>query len=421
MSFKSDYMEKNMNSTKQKLLADTIASANVSVAKCLLVFAVVTFIVWFLNFIGFFLLGSSDFSIITISTFCFCSLPYIILKCSKSADKACFKYLFMGITLIVTFILYTPLSFHTIILLMLPLTLSLLYFDRAIIIFTTVGSILLIIFGTILSFYFNITPDAPLMDSIQSLVFYAVIPRILIFMAMAIISLSISSKASALLNKLILAANSIKIKDNQSKIISSLANLVESKDGDTGQHVKRTSYYVEILANAIKNKEKYASICTDEYIENLVLASPLHDIGKIAISDSILCKPGKLTPEEFEIMKTHTTIGGETILKCMDGIEDDLFLNIARDVALYHHEKWNGSGYPTGLSYEQIPLSARIMAVADVFDALTQKRCYKDAYPAEKAFEILIRDSGTHFDPDLVEAFLSLRPVITEYLLNNKD
>ena len=212
-----------------------------------------------------------------------------------------------------------------------------------------------------------------------------------------------------------------KIKTIQNKIIFSLATLVESKDDDTGQHIKRTSYYVEVLVNAIKTKNKYMDICTPDYIENLVLATPLHDIGKIAIPDSILCKPGKLTPEEFDTMKTHTTIGGETILKCMDGIEEDLFLNIAKDIALYHHEKWDGSGYPYGLSGENIPLSARIMAIADVFDALTAKRCYKDAMPVDKAFAIIRESSGSHFDPTLADIFLTLKPTIEKEMFNKLD
>lgn len=207
-----------------------------------------------------------------------------------------------------------------------------------------------------------------------------------------------------------------KIKTIQNKIIFSLATLVESRDDDTGQHIKRTSRYVEILANAIKMVDKYMDVCTKDYIENLVLAAPLHDIGKIAISDAILCKPGKLTPEEFDIMKTHTLIGGETIVKCMDGIEEDMFLNMARDIALYHHEKWDGSGYPKGLAKDSIPLCARIMAVADVFDALTAKRCYKDAMPTDKAFSIIEQSRGTHFDPDLVDAFLSQRTLIEQEL-----
>ena len=209
-----------------------------------------------------------------------------------------------------------------------------------------------------------------------------------------------------------------KIKTIQNKIIFSLATLVDSKDDDTGQHIKRTSRYVQLLVNHIKNRDKYIDLCTSDYIENLVLAAPLHDIGKIAIPDSILCKPGKLTPEEFAIMKTHTTIGGKTILRCMEGIEEDLFLNIAKDIALYHHEKWDGSGYPQGLSYENIPLCARIMAVADVFDALTSKRCYKDAMSLDKAFSIIKESAGSHFDPDLAAAFLELRPTIEKEIFN---
>jgi len=203
-----------------------------------------------------------------------------------------------------------------------------------------------------------------------------------------------------------------KLKIIKSEILLDMVNLLEKKDIDTSQHVRRTSRYVEILTDVIKTNEKYMDICTPEYIENLVLAALLHDIGKSIIPKEILCKPTKLTEEEFEIMKTHTVIGSESMLKCFDGILDDLFLNIVCDISLYHHEKWDGSGYPKGLSGENIPLCARIMAIADVFDALSAKRSYKDEIPIDTVFTLMEEWRGSHFDPNLLDAFLSQRNLI---------
>ena len=155
-------------------------------------------------------------------------------------------------------------------------------------------------------------------------------------------------------------------------------------------------------------------VLTDEYIDSVIKSAPLHDIGKIRISDSILNKPGKLTDEEFEIMKQHTTYGAQVIEQCISTLPGSNFLGEAKNIAKYHHEKWNGKGYPEGLSGEDIPLSARIMAVADVFDALISKRVYKDAFSFDKAMEIIKEDSGTHFDPKVAEAFLAASAQVRE-------
>ncbi|OUM62228.1 hypothetical protein PIROE2DRAFT_62024 [Piromyces sp. E2] len=205
-----------------------------------------------------------------------------------------------------------------------------------------------------------------------------------------------------------------KLKTVKNEIIFNVIKLLENKDIDTSQHIRRTSRYVGILANIIKTKNKYMDICTPQYIENLVLSSLFHDIGKLIISREILCKPSRLTTEEFEYMKTHTVIGSEAILKSFDGIVDELFLNITRDVAKYHHEKWNGSGYPMRLSGEDIPLSARIVAIADVYDALSAKRCYKEAMPIDKVFALMEEWKGTHFDPYLLDEFLSERNLLKD-------
>ncbi len=158
----------------------------------------------------------------------------------------------------------------------------------------------------------------------------------------------------------------------------------------------------------------YSGILTEEYIGDVFKSAPLHDIGKIKIPDSILNKPGKLTPEEFDIMKKHSEYGGEVIDELIESLTEASYLEIARDIALYHHERWDGSGYPKGLKGEEIPLSARIMAVADVFDALVSERVYKKAFSFEKAMEIIREESGTHFDPRIVKAFVAVEDEVRE-------
>lgn len=207
----------------------------------------------------------------------------------------------------------------------------------------------------------------------------------------------------------------------QSKTIEGMADLVESRDGETGQHVKNTAHYVEILAKKMSEDDTYKDILTPDYIALLKRFAPLHDIGKIVISDTILLKPGKLTLEEFEKMKLHTVEGGHIIDNILGDIETPENVAIAKNIATCHHEKWDGSGYPAGLSGTDIPLEARIMAVADVFDALISKRCYKKAFTIQSAYDIITDSIGTQFDPAVANAFLSLKPVIEEYLGPEKE
>ena len=212
-----------------------------------------------------------------------------------------------------------------------------------------------------------------------------------------------------------------RVMELQYNIIVAMANLIESRDEDTGEHVKRTSWYVDLIARELAKDSPYKDQLTDSYLDNLWKAAPLHDIGKIKVSDTILCKPGKLTPEEYERMKLHASEGGKIVYETMRDIEEQEYVELAHDVAQYHHEKWNGTGYPEGLSGQNIPLCARIMAVADVFDALTSKRCYKDAMSIDQAYQIIQESIGTHFDPVVAEAFIRLRPKVEEYLRENQE
>ena len=193
----------------------------------------------------------------------------------------------------------------------------------------------------------------------------------------------------------------------QNGLILVLADMVESRDQCTGDHVFKTAAYTEIILRQMQIEGIYADELSEEYIEEVINSAPLHDVGKITVSDVILNKPGRLTDEEFRIMQSHTTEGGKIIDKAIAIVDEDSgYLNEAKNLALYHHEKWNGKGYPTGLKGTDIPLSARVMAVADVFDALVSRRSYKEPFTIEKALDIIKEDAGTHFDPLVAKAFL---------------
>lgn len=196
------------------------------------------------------------------------------------------------------------------------------------------------------------------------------------------------------------------ITESQISTIFALVKLAESRDDDTGAHIERTSELCRLMAMYLKEDKRYKDIIDNKYIENIYKASPLHDIGKVGIPDRILLKKGKLTYEEFEIMKSHVEIGYETLKEVYDKYSLNSFLTMGMDIIRNHHEKWDGSGYPRGISGEDIPLSGRIMAIVDVYDALRSKRVYKEAFSHAKSMKIIHMSKGKHFDPRLVEVFL---------------
>jgi len=196
------------------------------------------------------------------------------------------------------------------------------------------------------------------------------------------------------------------ILEAQMATIYSLVKLSESRDDDTGAHLERVSVFCELLAKHLRRIPKYRDCITDDYIDNLTKASPLHDIGKVGIPDDILLKPDKLTEAEFEIMKQHTIIGADTLKEVKKRYPNNKFLELGVNITLYHHEKWDGTGYPHGLAGEEIPLSARIMAIIDVYEALRSRRVYKEPYSHEESLEIIKRGAGTFFDPEIVDVFI---------------
>lgn len=200
----------------------------------------------------------------------------------------------------------------------------------------------------------------------------------------------------------------------QNGLIYVLADLVESRDKNTGDHVRKTAAYVRLIMEKMKEKGVYAEALSDEYIEDVANSAPLHDVGKIMVSDVILNKPGRLTDEEYDMMKKHTTAGNKIIENAMSLVSDSGYLKEAKNLATYHHERWDGKGYPSGKAGEEIPLSARIMAVADVFDALVSKRSYKEPFSFEKAMDIIREGAGSQFDPQIAMLFVESEKEVRE-------
>ena len=203
--------------------------------------------------------------------------------------------------------------------------------------------------------------------------------------------------------------------------ILGLAKLAEYRDEGTGTHLERIREYAKIIAEEMAKNPKYAGHITPEFIDDIYQSSILHDIGKVGIPDAVLLKPGRLSDEEFDVIKRHTNLGGDAIKAIEAQIEGQSFLALGKEIAYNHHEKWDGSGYPRGLNGEDIPLSARIIALADVYDALTTKRFYKEAYTHEKSRQIIIDLKGTHFDPEVLDVFLALADEFDRIRLENLD
>lgn len=213
-----------------------------------------------------------------------------------------------------------------------------------------------------------------------------------------------------------------KLAKMQDAIIMAMASLAETRDNETGNHIRRTQNYVAALARQLKFMPRFAAELTDENIELLYKSAPLHDIGKVGIPDNILLKPGKLTSEEFEVMKLHTNYGRETILSVERYLgESNEFLRFAREITYSHQEKWDGSGYPENLSGDAIPISARLMAVADVYDALISRRVYKPAFSHEEAIDIMRKGRGGHFDPDILDVFLKITDEFKEIAMRYQE
>ena len=400
--------------------------------KSLLFIAVIFVFIWIMNLLGIFINDTQLFW----KTAVFIG-PIILAVCLyfkiAGFSRPEGKYV-MLIALVLTInITYVFLTYHITLVLLFPLIFAALYRRKKIMLFTYAINVVGVFISTPLSYSFGLcdanavlTTTSTVADFIGKFptlepivetpvlnleLFYAV-PRCLIMLGIIPLLTHITVVIDNQTRKLLETQEknlqlSREQQEIQQKIICSLSSIIESRDEITGNHIHNTSDYVAFLTEKLREKGEFSDILTPEYAELSVKAAPLHDVGKIEVSDAILCKPGRLTPEEFEKIKVHTTYGKDIMAEIIGDIKDSNYLEIATEMAYSHHERYDGKGgYPAGLKGEEIPLCARIMAVADVLDALLSKRHYKEAYSLEKTKEIMSAEFGKQFDPVVLSALL---------------
>lgn len=410
--------------------------ANIFNLKCLGALAILSVLSIVFNAFGIFSVQTEIMVISMLTTtvlFCMPIAIYLIndkiMKKSRSvAERDWFRYLIIGSIFIGIGFICVSLSFHATILMAVPPLLAAQYrYHKRMSRIVLVLTLLLVPVSIYGSFFFG-SPDRNFIKGMLTdeeakifanrlaiatpkrmleLFTHYTLPLLFGIIAIVLLVTGITNRNGRMLNKQTDLSKKIRQEmetrnEMQNRIIDILANLIETRDLSTGEHVMRTKKFVKMIAAAMQQEEKYRYIMTDKVIDMMENAAPLHDVGKIVVSDTILLKPARLTPEEFDKMKIHTTVGGKLISELFAGMNDVEFLKTAEEIAVSHHEWWNGNGYPSNLKGEEIPIAARIMAIADVYDALISVRVYKDAIPPKKALEIIFSESGTHFDPDIL-------------------
>lgn len=363
------------------------------------------FAVWFffgvvvlLNVAGIFIVEQSAMTMVFCLSTVLLAVPFCMLTVLHIRGNAV-RYLSSVVLNLVVGLLYTYFTFHTILMFVFPLLIVSYYGIRKLSWFTVFTTNAVIITSHFLSYFLNVIPEEPF-KQLDKLLIYGMAPRLVEYCLFACVLMSLSKYNHDMIYKISKFSNDMF--ETQNELVKALAEISESKSGQTGQHIKRVSEYVNIMADklGIKGDERQA----------LAIAAMLHDIGKLNVPESILDKPGKLTPEEFEVIKKHTS-DGFTLLENSPG----RIMEIGRVIALEHHERWDGKGY-IGKKGEEIDFYARIMAVCDVFDALVSKRSYKDGWPPEKAREEILSQSGRQFDPELVKVFDECYPDFCEII-----
>ena len=332
-------------------------------------------------------------------------LPSVLTYLLK-IEEGYVKYINVISAALFVTLLSITLTYHVVVIYVYPIAIASLYFSKRLNIVATILTVIGVSAGQLLAFYLKTLQDDNF-TVLHDTVLWGIVPRAIVLIAVAVIFTMLCSRTVALLRERTKAAEELSVYHNE--MIMGFATLVENKDGSTGGHIKRTTMYVKLLAEELRSRGYYKEILTKDYVKDLYMAAPMHDIGKISVPDVILQKPGRLTEEEFEIIKHHTEDGGRIVKDTFGHLENEQYTEMAYNVARFHHEKWNGKGYPEGLKKREIPLCARIMAIADVFDAVSERRCYRDAMPLERCFEIILEGSGKDFEPVLVEVFLDIR------------
>ena len=315
-------------------------------------------------------------------------LPTLFFDILKWKTKTV-RYIVLTLLVIMSGLMYAILSYHVIIMLALPVVASCLYCERSNVIYTTALSIPVMVISHLIAFNLKIVPDEPLV-TLRGVVFYGIVPRVIELVAVSLICIAITGKFQRLIKDLVKKNN--ELYEEQQIIVESLSELVESQSHETGNHVKRVAAYTEILCRAMGLSE--------EETWKISVASMMHDVGKIAVPREILHKPGRLTEDEFAEIKKHVDYGHKLLEHSSGEV-----MRLAADIAWHHHERFDGKGYQNNLEGEQIGIYARCVAVADVFDALVSKRCYKNSWTPEQAREEIISQAGRQFDPQITKLF----------------
>ncbi|MGN1085927.1 MAG: HD-GYP domain-containing protein [Porcipelethomonas sp.] len=398
------------NATLNKIINQNEKDANIMTGMVMAITFAIFTVIYILNVLGIFIIDQTAMAVAYLVSAVLLLSPLLINKIFNPAAKW-IKYLYVLLTDLFLFVITTTLTYHVVLVYAYPIAIAGMYFNRKLIKTSAIVTIILTICGQFCGFYLNWRPDYNF-TTLKSLILFSILPRTLTLISFAALLQFLTKRTSRLLEED--AENYDQLVLYNRDMIYGFATLVENRDESTGGHIKRTSIYVRLLAEELQREDIYSDIITDEFINCISMVAPLHDIGKISIPDSILQKPGRLTDEEFDIMKSHSAKGGKIIKETFAHIGDENHKEMAYKVARYHHEKWNGRGYPDGLSGEDIPLPARIMAIADVFDAVSEKRCYRDAMPLEKCFSIIEEGRDRDFDPVLVDAFMNIREEVTQ-------
>lgn len=315
-------------------------------------------------------------------------MPTLFFEILKKRSKK-IRYIVLTLLVVMSGLMYSILSYHVIIMLVLPVVVSCLYCERANVIYTTVLSVPVMIISHLIAYSLKIVPDEPLV-TLRGVLVYGILPRVLELVAISLICISITGKLQKLISALVNKNN--ELYEEQQVIVGSLSELVETQSHETGQHVKRVAAYTEILCRAMGLSE--------EETWKISVASMMHDVGKICVPREILHKPGKLTEEEFSEIKKHVDYG----YKLLENSPGEI-MRLAANIAWQHHERYDGKGYQNELNGENINIYARAVAVADVFDALVSKRCYKESWTPIQAREEILNQSGRQFDPQITKLF----------------
>ncbi|MDO5382224.1 MAG: HD domain-containing protein [Eubacteriales bacterium] len=394
------------------VISDNEKFANEKSAKVLRITFYVLSAIYILDLLNIFII---DIEVMTITYAIGSALLWIptFLNMVFHSEGSFLKYVYIIDLCIFIGVLSTTLTYHIIIIYVLPMAVAVLYFSKKLNIVAVVGSVISIVAGNLMSLVINNLPDLNY-NNVTELIVYSLVPKVMSMICLVAIFILITNRASYMIMSQKRAAEELKVYHHE--MVMGFATMVENRDDSTGGHIRRTSQYAVLLAEELKKRDIYSDALTEQFIENLKMAAPMHDVGKIGVPDDILKKTGRLTEDEYEIMKTHSENGGRIIKETFWNTGNADFNKMAYEVARYHHEKWNSKGYPEGIGGFDIPLCARIMAVVDVFDAVSAKRVYRDAMPLDKAFSIIEDGRGEDFEPILVDVFLSLRPEIEKIM-----